>query len=75
RLSLEIQVGEGEKFYTGIKETLHLNALVVSVARANERAEQMLLEADFMRDNEVVFHENTQETNHAALWWPMMQVS
>ena len=36
---------------------------------------QILNEADYMKDKEVLFHQQCERMNSAARWWPILQVS
>ena len=43
--------------------------------KLNSKMSEVLSEADYMKDKEVMFHQQCERTNSASQIWPIVQVS
>jgi hypothetical protein len=75
KIGLEVRYGKPEAFYTDLAKEAHIDLLEASIMRLNAQMGQILNEADYMKDKEVLFHQQCERTNSAARWWPILQVA
>ncbi|TFJ88276.1 hypothetical protein NSK_000625 [Nannochloropsis salina CCMP1776] len=74
KVGLEVTYGKSDAYYADLAKEAHIDLLEASIMHLNAQMGQILNEADYMKDKEVLFHQQCERTNSAARWWPILQV-
>jgi hypothetical protein len=74
RLKLAINYGYDNEYYEKLLEKQGFDAVNMEVHKLNDMVTLTLNEADYQKHKEVDYHDQTEEMNSAALWWPMLQI-
>eukprot|EP00640_Fibrocapsa_japonica_P006440 CAMPEP_0113941206 /NCGR_PEP_ID=MMETSP1339-20121228/7181_1 /TAXON_ID=94617 /ORGANISM="Fibrocapsa japonica" /LENGTH=182 /DNA_ID=CAMNT_0000945291 /DNA_START=141 /DNA_END=689 /DNA_ORIENTATION=+ /assembly_acc=CAM_ASM_000762 len=75
KVHLDYVLGYTEEYYEELALKGHLNKFQMMVLKLEDRLGQMLNEADFMKEKELVFHAASENMNDASMWWPLIQLS
>ena len=52
----------------------HMHVLCTCMLKCLACFHSVLNEADYQKSKEIAFHQETENMNRGATWWPMMQV-
>lgn len=74
-MGLAISFGQADQYYAELAKEAHIDALEATIMKLNAQMGQILNEADYMKDKEVLFHQQCERMNAAARWWPILQVA
>jgi len=74
KVGLSISFGQADQYYAELAKEAHIDALEATIMKLNAQMGQILNEADYMKDKEVLFHQQCERMNAAARWWPILQV-
>mmetsp|Transcript_21732 Transcript_21732/g.66882 ORF Transcript_21732/g.66882 Transcript_21732/m.66882 type:complete len:217 (-) Transcript_21732:137-787(-) len=75
RFGLEVERGNGDRYYAQMAAENHMDRLQVEVVKLNDELAEILNEADYMKEKEVRFHRKAERVNLAAIWWPILQIA
>ncbi len=75
RVGLEVLFGKSDEYFADLAKEAHIDVLEAGIMKLNAQMGQILNEADYMKDKEVLFHQQCERTNSAARWWPILQVA
>uniref|UniRef100_A0A6S9HJ16 GOLD domain-containing protein n=1 Tax=Heterosigma akashiwo TaxID=2829 RepID=A0A6S9HJ16_HETAK len=76
RVGARVAVGRPQgAFARGREVREHLTLFQAELAKVGDELVQVLNEADFMKEHEVIFHSESERMNSAAMWWPILQIS
>lgn len=73
-LQLSKKTGEEASLLTKKEADDHLSNMATELERIEQAIEKILREADFAKDNDEVFHSQTEAMHKAAMFWPIVQV-
>lgn len=74
-VEIEIEYGLSEDYYTELYRKSNVEPLEAHLMKLNSKMSEVLSEADYMKDKEVMFHQQCERTNSASQIWPILQVS
>ena len=74
-VEIEIEYGLSEDYYTELYRKSNVEPLEAHLMKLNSKMSEVLSEADYMKDKEVMFHQQCERTNKASQIWPILQVS
>lgn len=74
RFSITINYGFDKEHYDKLIKDHNFDEVNLQVHKLNDLLTMTLNEADFQKHKEVEYHDETEKTNNAALWWPVAQV-
>lgn len=75
KVGLAISFGQADQYYAELAKEAHIDVLEATIMKLNAQMGQILNEADYMKDKEVLFHQQCERMNAAARWWPILQVA
>jgi len=75
RFGLEVERGNGDRYYAQMAAENHMDRLQVEVVKLNDELAEILNEADYMKEKEVRFHRKAERVNLASIWWPILQIA
>ena len=73
-LQLSKKTGDEASLLTKKEADDHLSNMATELERIEQAIEKILREADFAKDNDEVFHSQTEAMHKAAMFWPIVQV-
>jgi len=74
RLELSMSLGHDDAYYQQMAVKERLSHFQVVVAQVAESLQEILSEADYMKEQEVFFHGQSIQMNQESAWWPILQV-
>lgn len=75
RFGLSVQTGKSNSEMAKRRDAEHLSGLEVHLERLTEEMEEILDEADFAKEREMVFHNQSRSMAQASMYWPMLHLS
>lgn len=74
KFNLILNYGFDNDYYNKLVKQYNYDAVNLQVHKLNDILTLTLNEADYQKHKEVEYHEQTENMNNAALWWPILQV-
>lgn len=68
-----VMVGHDKSYYEQEAIDKHLSTMQVNLMKIKDEIEDIIREADYMKDTEKSFHKHSLSMHAASHWWPMIQ--
>ena len=75
RFGLEVQTGQSKEDMAKKTDKDHLTVLESNVERLNYEMSAILDEADFAKEREMLFHNQSRSMSAASIYWPILHLS
>ena len=75
RFGLAVKTGRSKSEQTERKDKEHLSGIEMSLARLTDEMEEILDEADFAKEREMIFHNQSRSMAQASVYWPILHLA
>mmetsp|Transcript_29462 Transcript_29462/g.64896 ORF Transcript_29462/g.64896 Transcript_29462/m.64896 type:complete len:246 (+) Transcript_29462:70-807(+) len=75
RFGLAVHTGKSKSELTKKRDEEHLSGMEISLERLTDAMEDILDEADFAKEREMVFHNQSRSMAQASVYWPILHLS
>lgn len=75
RFGLAVKTGRSKSEQSARKDKEHLSGIEMSLVRLTDEMEEILDEADFAKEREMIFHNQSRSMAQASVYWPILHLA
>ena len=75
RFGLAVKTGRSKSELSKKKDDEHLSGIEMSLVRLTDDMEEILDEADYAKEREMIFHNQSRSMAQASIYWPMLHLA